>query len=61
MGNEEKKVINSENLAKVTGGDNEYGATCPHCGSTNVSFSYSHDEIGVFDCHGCGKRFTVNP
>ena len=61
MSNEENKVLNSENLDQVTGGNNEYGVTCPHCGSSNVRFAYDHDEIGVFDCNACGKRFSVGP
>ena len=54
------KKVSAENLEQVSGGTNEYGVTCPKCGGP-ATLSYSHDEIGVFDCDKCGHHFTVGP
>lgn len=53
------KKIDVETLEQINGGEgNEWGVTCPKCGSRNVSFKYEHDEIGVFDCCHCGHHFS---
>ena len=54
---ENKEVKKDQNLEGVAGG--EFGnVTCPNCGSSNVSFYYEHDEIGVFKCNNCHKQFS---
>ena len=57
---EEKKVeLGSEQLEQVAGGYNNYGKTCPNCGSEKINFRYDHDEIGVFHCDNCGREVQI--
>ena len=44
---------------RVAGGANNYGKSCPDCGSSNIDFKYSHDEIGVFYCNNCHKNVSI--
>ena len=59
MSEDAKKNLNEENLENVAGGYDNYGKTCPKCGSDHIDFKYSHDEIGVFFCHNCGSNVSI--
>ena len=59
MSKDAKKILETENLERVAGGADNYGKSCPDCGSSNIDFKYSHDEIGVFYCNNCHKNVSI--
>ena len=50
-----------DQLEKAAGGANEWGVTCPRCGSDNISLAYTHDERSIWDCNACGHHWVLGP
>ncbi len=59
MSEEKITGLSKEQLDGVAGGFDNYGRTCPNCGSDHINFLYEHDEVGVFFCENCKQNVSI--
>ena len=61
---EDKKNLNEEQLAQVSGGTGDSydpnGHVCPACGSSKVKLIGERGDFGMYKCDDCGSEFYAD-